>query len=263
MGKGRKARQSKDTAAKLYLRNPELVADLFNVFTFKGERRVSAGMLKPFSTEDATGNLDAAGNETTGQLRRDVSYIAYTDGGAVYFLCIEVQSGPDWTMPVRIMRYDAARYLYQIEMRKERGKATLLPVFTLVLNLGKGPWRGPRSLHEMMGDMDGKLKKAVSDYRINIADPYTATRKTLGMLCTEIKDVLIYFRASKNRNGFMRFLKSSHAASLSKRALMLLNTYLDTKLEPQTNDGRKTEMCVAWQYFEQQAIKKGLAYSIP
>ena len=160
---------------------------------------------------------------------------------------------------MRVMRYDAARYMYQVAMLKGRGEAKLLPVFTLVLNLGKGPWRGPRSLCGMMGDIDGKLKRAVSDYRINVADPYTATRKTLGMLCTEIKDVLIYFRTSKSRNGFMRFLQSSHAASLSERALMLLNTYLDTKLEPQTNDGRKTEMCVAWQYFEQQAINKGLA----
>ena len=38
-----------------------------------------------------------------------------------------------------------------------------------------------------------------------------------------------------------------------------MQKYLDTKLEPQTNDGRKTEMCVAWQYFEQRAINKGLA----
>ena len=258
MKKGRKNRQVKDTVAKLYLQNPELVADLFNVFTFKGERRVSAEMLKPFPTEETTVKLDEAGNETTAQLRRDLSYIAYTDGAAVYFLCVEVQSSADWTMPVRVMRYDAARYLYQIDMRKGQGKAVLLPVFTLVLNLSSGPWNGPRSLHDMMGDIDGRLKKAVPNYSINIADPYTASRKTLGMLCTEIKDVLIYFRASKDRKGFMRFLQSRHAASLSDKAIRVLNTYLDTKLEPQNNERRNTKMCVAWEYFEQQAISKGL-----
>lgn len=242
MEKGRKERHIKDTVAKLYLQNPELVADLFNVFTFKGERRVSAGMLKPFPTEEGAVRLDAAGNETTGQVRRDLSYIAYTDSVAVYFLCVEVQSTADWTMPVRVMRYDAARYLYQIDMRKGQGNAPLLPVFTLVLNLSRGPWRGPRSLHGMMGDIDGRLKKAVSNYSINIADPYTATRKTLEMLCTEIKDVLIYFRASRHRTGFARLLRKGHAASLSERALNVLNTYLDTKLEPQDNDGRNTSV---------------------
>ena len=257
MAKGNKAELSKDAVAKLYLQNPELVADLFNAFTFNVEHRVSADTLSPFPTEEIATKLDDRGMEMTGQLQRDVSYIAYTDGNAMYFLCIEVQSKTDWTMPLRVMRYDAAKYQYQIETHSGKTRTRLFPVFTLVLNLGKGPWRGPRSLLEMMDGVDEGIKDAVSDYRINIADPYMMSEKTLNALCTEIKDVLIYFRASRDKEGFMRFMEENADVSLSERAIMLLNTYLNMKLEPQNNDGRKTKMCVAWRYFKQQAINEG------
>ena len=256
MEKDSKTGQIKDTVAKLYLQDPELVADLFNAFTFNGEKRVFPEKLRPFPTEDAAIKLDTDGTEATGMLRRDISYIAYTDANAMYFLCIEVQSIVDWTMPLRVMRYDVARYQYQVDSHKGRGRRKLFPVFTLVLNLSKGPWKGPRSLHDMMGGIDKKFKEAVSDYQINIVDPYTAEEKTLGMLYTEIKDVLIYFRASRDKEGFLRFLEKMHDVSLSEKAIMVLNTYLNTKLEPQTN-GRKTKMCVAWTYFKQWAMAKG------
>ncbi|MBO4511213.1 MAG: Rpn family recombination-promoting nuclease/putative transposase [Victivallales bacterium] len=256
MAKDSKTGQVKDTVAKLYLQNPEIVADLFNAFTFKGEKRVLPEKLRPFPTEDAAMKLDADGEETTGLLRRDLSYIAYADDNAMYFLGIEVQSRIDWTMPLRVMSYDAAKYQYQVNLQKGRGRRKLLPVFTLVLNLSKGPWTGPRSLHDMMGGVDEKLKKVVPDYQINIADPYTVDEKTLDMLYTEIKDVLIYFRASRDKEGFLRFLEKMHDVSLSEKAVMVLNTYLNTKLEPQTN-GRKTKMCVAWKYFKQWAMDKG------
>ena len=256
MAKGNKALQSKDTVAKLYLQDPELVADLFNAFTFNGEKRVLPQSLRPFPTEDVAIKLDAEGTETAGMLRRDVSYIAYTDGKAMYFLCIEVQSKMDWTMPLRVMRYDAAKYQYQVDLHKGRGRRKLQPVFTLVLNLGKGPWTGPRSLHDMMCGIDEKLKEGISDYRINIADPYTVSKKTLDMLYTEIKDVLIYFRASRDKEGFLSFIEKMHNVSLSEKAIMVLNTYLNTELEPQ-NNGSKTKMCVAWKYFKETAIAQG------
>ena len=250
MAKDSKTGQAKDTVAKLYFQNPELVADLFNAFTFKGEKRVLPETLRPFPTEDVAMKLDAEGTETTGMLRRDVSYIAYADDNAMYFLCLEVQSKIDWTMPLRVMCYDSAKYQYQVNLHKGRGRRKLFPVFTLVLNLSKGPWTGPRSLLDMMGGIDEKTKEAVSDYQINIVDPYTVDEKTLNMLCTEIKDVLIYFRASRDKDGFLRFLEKMHDVYLSEKAIMVLNTDLNTKLEPQTN-GRNTKMCVAWKYFKQ------------
>ena len=252
-----KTAQLKDTVAKIYLQDLELVADLFNVFIFKGRRRLSADMLRPFPTEDNSVIEDADGLRRAETQRRDASYLAYTDGKAMYYLCIEVQSGADWTMPLRVMRYDAAKYQYQVDNCSGLRRGGLLPVFTLVLNFGKGRWKGPRSLHEMMSPLDDDAKEAVPNYRINIVDPYDMNEKTLNMLCTEIKDVLTYFRASTDRGGFAGFLNGKHEVTLSDKAILLLNTYLHTELESQAN-GRRTRMCVAWKDFKEKAIAQGI-----
>ena len=254
--------QMKDTVAKLYLQNTELVADLFNAFIFKGKRKLTADMLKPFPTEENSVLENADGIKRAENLRRDASYLAYTDGKALFYLCLEVQSGADWTMPVRVMRYDAAQYQYQIETSKVqsqgRAKSKLLPVFTLVLNFGKGPWKGPHSLYEMLDNIDEDTRDVISNYRINIVDPYVLGQKTLDMLCTEIKHVLTYFRASRDAEGFDDFLRSNSEVSLSEKAILVLNTYLQTKLEPQIKE-RTTKMCVAWKNFEEKTLARGRA----
>jgi len=108
-----------------------------------------------------------------------------------------------------------------------------------------------------MTTTDERTRNAVSDYRINIVDPYDIDANSLDMLCTEIKDVLTYFRASRDSMGFDEFLKKNSDVCLSEKAILLLNTYLHTKLKPQTN-GRKTRMCIAWKSLEERTLAKGM-----
>ncbi len=161
-----------DVDFKIFWRNPERFADLFNGVCFGGKPIIVADCLLE-SDAEVSGVIDYADARVSLQRARDVvKKSAY--GLDFIILGIENQKTVDYTMPLRVMVYDGQNYLKQLKEKKDSTelvgaeKFRVAPVITLVLYYGKKPWDGPLWLSEMMGETPIEIRSMVSDYKMNL-----------------------------------------------------------------------------------------------
>ena len=147
-----------DSADKVYWRQNETFADLFNAYLYNGEQVIKSEELEELDTD--TSDVVEIG-EVKESIRgaRDVIKIAKKYNGVEYvLLAIENQEGIHYAMPIRVMGYDDYSYNKQYNDRKNYYKKSniklkddeflsgirktdkFLPVITLVLYYGEKEW---------------------------------------------------------------------------------------------------------------------------
>lgn len=170
-----------------YMDDAVRIADFCNVLYFKGKQVIS-----PKDVHEADKEVRLIqrrwGKIFTRALYRDV-LCRVVLGVRYLFIGVEHQSQVDYTMPVRIMEYDAGTYRRQLRKirKRHRRKRDLKhaqyvsgfseqdhvePVLTTLLYFGKEPWVGPRDIHGMMkleGEFE-ELKDVIPNYKINIVE---------------------------------------------------------------------------------------------
>ena len=174
-----------DSADKVYWRQNETFADLFNAYLYNGEQVIKSEELEELDT-DASDVVEIGEVKESIKGARDVIKIAKKYDGVEYvLLAIENQEGIHYAMPIRVMGYDHYSYNKQYNDRKNYYKTNgislkddefisgirktdkFLPVITLVLYYGEKDWDGPRSLYDMLVIPD-RIKHFVGNYPINI-----------------------------------------------------------------------------------------------
>ena len=174
-----------DSADKVYWRQNETFADLFNAYLYNGEQVIKSEELEELDT-DASDVVEIGEVKESIRGARDVIKIAKKYNGVEYvLLAIENQGGIHYAMPIRVMGYDHYSYNKQYNDRKNYYKKNdiklkddeflsgirktdkFLPVITLVLYYGEKDWDGPRSLYDMLVIPD-RIKHFVGNYPINI-----------------------------------------------------------------------------------------------
>ena len=174
-----------DSADKVYWRQNETFADLFNAYLYNGEQVIKSEELEELDT-DASDVVEIGEVKESVKGARDVIKIAKKYNGVEYvLLAIENQEGIHYAMPIRVMGYDHYSYNKQYNDRKNYYKKNdiklkddellsgirktdkFLPVITLVLYYGEKDWDGPRSLYDMLVIPD-RIKHFVGNYPINI-----------------------------------------------------------------------------------------------
>ena len=174
-----------DSADKVYWRQNETFADLFNAYLYNGEQVIKSEELEELDT-DASDVVEIGEVKESVKGARDVIKIAKKYNGVEYvLLAIENQEGVHYAMPIRVMGYDHYSYNKQYNDRKNYYKTNgislkddefisgirktdkFLPVITLVLYYGEKDWDGPRSLYDMLVIPD-RIKHFVGNYPINI-----------------------------------------------------------------------------------------------
>lgn len=147
-----------DIVDRLYFSDCQRFAELMNVVLYHGEEVLLPGNLSPVRRKYPS--LSSA----CGELERDV---LMKDAGQNLCYGIEIETECDYSMPERVITYDACDYEYQMREidkghrerrdyqsyreRKSRMKESdvLLPTITVVLYLGEGHWEGRRRLTQM------------------------------------------------------------------------------------------------------------------
>ena len=105
----------------------------------------------------------------------------------------ENQTKKDKFMPFRIIGYDGAGYRGQLIEEN----AKVYPVITLVLYFGtESKWTKPVSLKESL-DIDDRLEKFVSDYKINVFNLAWLTDEQINSFKSDFRIVAEYLRAMR------------------------------------------------------------------
>ena len=215
-----------DEIWKVFFSDAARYADLINGLGFSGRQ-----VVKPQDVKERDGQvvffrsgflknarnrlLGAAGYHTRDVVRK----VIFGTGFAV--VGVENQETVDYSIPLRILLYDAGEYERQAAeirrqvrnfMGKEDGSSLsageflyrfrrqdrLKPVITFLLYCGQEEWKGPLSLHDMI-DFQGipqELRAAVPDYPIHLVE--IRKLENTDVFRTDIKQVFDFIRYAQD-----------------------------------------------------------------
>lgn len=174
---------SPDGTLKDYWRDKGRMADLINACLFNGDQRIKADSLVELDTDNSGVIIHGVDAETE-KGAKDLVNALMTDGQTIYAIVgLENSVYVDYTMPFKIMRYEAFTYSRQLREKKnqyEKGDLTgsellsgirrtdrFAPVVTIVVYYGEDEWDGPQNLHDML-DMPEELKPFTTDFHLNL-----------------------------------------------------------------------------------------------
>lgn len=164
----------------------EYNADFWNGTVFQGKKKITGKQLVRQDREYyKTGQPKAPG------VRRDI--LMHCKGRPNIMLGVEIMETLDYTMPVKLMDYDAQELKRQIKDIKQhnsmeivlhldkwassgeflyglRKKDKLIPVYTVALYCGDGEYDGAGGIQEMMDTMglDEECRRMLKDYPIKV-----------------------------------------------------------------------------------------------
>ncbi len=269
----------KDIAAKAYLRDNAVFADLVNVALYGGEQRVSPEDLTEMDTnevllQDAPEN----GIPAAQRFRDGLKLLSHMcDGRQEYLILgIEPQSHTNYAMPVRTMLWDSLTYDRQVKERKRSrlkqrqwgsnaeflsgfGKEDkLVPVLSIVLNLSGERWDGPLGLHEMLAVQEAGVLSWVNDYRIHLVDPHGMSMEEIELFRTDMRDVLKFIRFSGNLANIRAIAEADPGFhNMSREAAQLVNLYTNAGLKYIEKEGGHVDMCQAMIDLKEEGRQEG------
>ena len=265
-----------DSLTKQYLAQKDVFADAFNYYLFNGEQVIKPEDLKEQDpTEIAI--IHKYGKVFPNQKMRDVlklCTIRHSGFATLILLGIEAQANIHYWMPVRDYLYDALTYAAQVEeIRKKHEDAkdlnnpaellsgfkrrdTLVPVITLCICFDKAKWNAPRSLYDMFGRVDPRIKQYVDDYHLNLITP--GEIKDFSKFASELGIVLEVIKKSDDKKGLGDIIMSQEKyRSVDLRTVDLINAYTTTNISTKNAEGGKIDMGNAFQELQEDWRAEG------
>ena len=269
-----------------FLKDNQEFADLINLSIYHGEKVVNPDDLSEAGEIMYTKDPDGKMHER----RNDVSKCC-RNGNTYQIFCLENESKVSYIMPIRVLEYEAGRYMDQIRRistshkkadyrdwnelssgftRKDR----LYPVITLVLYWRREPWDGARSVLEMLDITEvGKnpLSAFLQNYRLNLVNMYELLE--LEVCDGQLKHVLKLLQLDQDKKAiYAEIVENSEYTNLKPEtgkviAALLGNERVSLSIEEQIKKkGGSVNMCKALDDLcadmENRGIEKGLEQGI-
>lgn len=176
---------------------------------------------------------------------------------------LELETESDYSMPERIMVYDACEWEKQIQkkvrqQKRDLAKAAyrdkksrmaeedfLVPVITVVLYLGSGHWTGRRRLSELFcipKELRGMLKKKIPDYAFALLEAESVEAEVFQ---TELKEFFLALQYRRDKQNLRELLRSEAFCNLSREAKWTIAVYLDREKMAERMEKEGMTMCQA------------------
>ena len=252
----------KDTLTKQYLSQDKVFADAFNYYLFNGEQVIKVQDLKEQDpTELAV--MEKMGKIFANQKMRDVlklCTIRHSKIATLVLLGIEGQAEINYAMPIRDYLYDALNYASQAEsIRKKHEEDNdltgaerisgfaksdhIVPVITLCICFDKKVWDAPRSLYDMFGNVDPRIKNFVDDYKLNLITPNEIEDFT--KFASELGFVLEFIHNSDDKQRLRDIIEARKDEKVDIRTVGMINTYTGAAISTKNAKGGQLNMCQA------------------
>lgn len=273
----------KDVAGKEFFADRRRFAELLNVALYQKEDIIQAGELEQMTRIYPS----FAGNSEMG---RDV-FMKDRKRNICYGLELETES--DYSMPERVMVYDACELEHQIKEigksrkeeereekeqeekekfnyreKKSRMKETdvLLPVVTIVLYLGTGHWEGKRKLSELYpvsAKTEEAMRERLPDYEFPVLE---ADFMDPDSFRTDLKEFFQAMQCRADKKKLGKLSKEQRFRQLDDETAWVVAVYLDRKRVAEKMEKEGLGMCQALEELladeKAEGIKKGRAEGI-
>jgi len=244
---------SKEEPMITYYEDARHFAWLVNGWIYHGNDGIDPAQIKPKNIR-LTGKTGKGKTARTRTRYRDISK-EIGEMNVILIIGTEFQSFVDYSMPVRIMDYDALEYKDQIQTIKSVHKKEaitsgkipgvdlspltkedrLTPVITLVLYMGADPWDAAQSLQELLNlsNVPQEFKKYIPDYPLHVLDVCHTSDERLLEFPKDLASMFLTIKYQKDFKALQTVLKSIPE--------------LDT-VEPETFD-------TAWNFLDKRMLK--------
>lgn len=270
-----------DLATKNFFGKKDIFADLMNNYFFQGRKVIQAKDLVDRDTESVLANFKPGKLKSKYRdLFKQVEIKA--DKRATYVLIgIENQTEVDYTMPIRVLLYDALAYEHQrveaVALYKEAKdsftngrrffnglpQGTLFkPVITMVIYLGSGCWAGPRSLYDSLDrDIPQEFSRYVNNWQVPIIEPSKLSNRDLAGYATELGLVMKFLKYCHDKAKLLEEIrKDAGFTNVSGEALGVMNSVSRFQLRPlATTEEGGYNMCKAIDDLIKDSVAEGRA----
>ena len=268
---------TKDSKAKEYLSDNTRFSEICNYVLFDGEKIIKPEDLKECDTTEVLSVFGIDKKQIVKQKWRDLlKSVSVKHTGQMYVILIgaEAQTDIHYAMPVKTMIYDALNYGEQVNEAKKRHRKNrdyrssdeflsgftlddkLTPVITITLYLGTTQWDGPRSLAEMMPQMDERILPFINDYRINLLNPLEIT--DFSKFETGLRPLFELLKNASDEEKLNDLItKDETFTKVDVETVAAINLFVGTDIK---YDKKKevVNMCKAWDDHKKRGIQEGM-----
>ena len=268
---------TKDSKAKEYLSDNTRFSEICNYVLFDGEKVIKPEDLKECDTTEVLSVFGIDKKQIVKQKWRDLlKSVSVKHTGQMYVILIgaEAQTDIHYAMPVKTMIYDALNYGEQVNEAKKRHRKNkdyrssdeflsgftlddkLTPVITITLYLGTTQWDGPRSLAEMMPQMDERILPFINDYRINLLNPLEIT--DFSKFETGLRPLFELLKNASDEEKLNELItKDETFTRVDVETVAAINLFVGTDIKYDEKE-EVVNMCKAWDDHKKRGIQEGM-----
>ena len=275
---------SKEEPMVAYYEDARHFAWLVNGWICRGDEEIDAAQIKPKNIR-LTGKT---GRGKTARMRSRYRDVFKEIGKVKIVLMIgtEIQSFVDYSMPVRVMDYDALEYQDQIQKIASERKAEniaktgkqkvemspiqkedkLIPVITLVLYMGKEPWNAAKNLHGLLdfSEVPEKFKNYIPDCQIHVLDVCHTPDERLLEFPKDIATMFLTIKYRENLPTLKKVLKTiPEIENIEEDTYDVMWNFLDKRMlelkENVQNEDGGINMCGAVDQMIAEGMERGIA----
>ena len=268
---------TKDSKAKEYLSDNTRFSEICNYVLFDGEKVIKPEDLKECDTTEVLSVFGIDRKQIVKQKWRDLlKSVSVKHTGQMYVILIgaEAQTDIHYAMPVKTMIYDALNYGEQVNEAKKRHRKNrdyrssdeflsgftlddkLTPVITITLYLGTTQWDGPRSLAEMMPQMDERILPFINDYRINLLNPLEIT--DFSKFETGLRPLFELLKNASDEEKLNELItKDDTFTRVDVETVAAINLFVGTDIKYDEKE-EVVNMCKAWDDHKKRGIQEGM-----
>ena len=272
---------TKDSKAKEYLSDNTRFSEICNYVLFDGEKVIKPENLKECDTTEVLSVFGIDKKQIVKQKWRDLlKSVSVKHTGQMYVILIgaEAQTDIHYAMPVKTMIYDALNYGEQVNEAKKRHRKNkdyrssdeflsgftlddkLTPVITITLYLGTAQWDGPRSLAEMMPQMDERILPFINDYRINLLNPLEIT--DFSKFETGLRPLFELLKNASDEEKLNDLITSDETfTKVDVETVAAINLFVGTDIKYDEKE-EVVNMCKAWDDHKKRGIQEGMQQGI-
>ena len=272
---------TKDSKAKEYLSDNTRFSEICNYVLFDGEKVIKPEDLKECDTTEVLSVFGIDKKQIVKQKWRDLlKSVSVKHTGQMYVILIgaEAQTDIHYAMPVKTMIYDALNYGEQVNEAKKRHRKNkdyrssdeflsgftlddkLTPVVTITLYLGTAQWDGPRSLVEMMPQMDERILTFINDYRINLLNPLEIT--DFSKFETGLRQLFELLKNASDEEKLNDLITNDETFTrVDVETVAAINLFVGTDIKYDEKE-EVVNMCKAWDDHKKLGIQEGMKQGI-
>ena len=246
-----------DISEKEYFKNNEMFSNIFNYFLYDGQNEIKKEDLEELDTKLVFTNPVDSIRE------RDIykKAIIKNDGERTYLLLgIENQTKMDKYMLLRIIGYNYFSYYNQIqniEKSNKDDKIKLYPVITLIIYFSYKKWSGPKDLYSLLDIKDERIKKYISNEKLNIIEPYNMNENDFDKLNNELAFLFRFIKNSGNKDNLSKLVLNSDYREIDIKTVRLINRVTSAEINIVESEGR-INMCKAINDMKKESRQEGI-----